>query len=334
MDKNWLPKLNGNPLEWMLESNPWARHGTLTDLMGYPKDAREVMVARKQVVEHPLMQQLITEASDWLPRAATRNNDPKLSYFKLRMLADFGFQAKDEGIEKIARFAMAHMEDGLFACRGQVPERPQKGENYIKPDPYADHWHIAPCNSPMITYSLLALGFKNVSIDKSVERLRVLWQSEAVWFCHLFFVESQFKKLNVGCPIAALMALDVFSLKSELKESVSAKNAYTALQFHKEYGKTIYYFGRSKNFWTFKYPYVWYNGLYLANVLSRFLTFKDTPILQECIAWILNSQDEKGRFKATSIFLPYKHWDFGSKKEASPWITFLCCRILKRVFNS
>lgn len=333
MTENLLSKLNESTLEWMLESNPWTRYGTLTELMDYPRDGREATAARKQVVEHQMVQKLIAEAADWMPRAATRNNDPQLSYFKLRMLADFGLQAKDEGIDEIARLAMEHTQEGFFACRGKLPERPQKGEPYVKPDPAADLWHISPCNAPMITYGLLALGFKNDAIDKSVEQLRDLWGTETGWFCRLFFVESQFKKVNAGCPMAALMALEVFSLQPELKESIYAKNAYAALHFHKEYGKTLYYFGRSKKFWTFKYPYVWYNGLYLADVLSRFLGLKDSHLLQECVKWILNSQDEKGRFKATSIFIPYKHWDFGSKKEASPWITFLCCRILKRVFS-
>jgi hypothetical protein len=333
MAEEWLSKLNGNPLEWMLESNPWTRYGTLTELMDCPRDGIEAEAVRMQVVKHPMVQKLVAEAAEWMPKAATRNNDPQLSYFKLRILADFGLQAQDDGIEDIARLAMKHTQDGFFACRGKLPERPKKGDKYIKPDPYADLWHTSPCNSPMISYGLLALGFNNDAIDRSVEQLRDLWGKETGWFCHLFFVESQFKKLNAGCPMAALMALEVFSLKAELKESRYVKNAYTALRVHKDYGKTLYYFGRSKKFWTLKYPYVWYNGFYLADVLSRFLFLRDSPLLRECVDWILNSQDEMGRFKATSIFLPYKHWDFGSKKDASPWITFLCCRILKRYYG-
>ena len=195
-----------------------------------------------------MVQKLIAEAADWMPRVATRNNDPQLSYFKLRMLSDFGLQANDKGIDKIARLAMEHTREGFFACRGKLPERPQKGEPYVKLDPAADLWHVSPCNAPMITYGLLALSFKNDAIDRSVEQLRDLWGKESGWFCHLFFVESQFKKVKAGCPMAALMALEVFSLQPELKESRSTKNAYSALHFHKEYGKTLDNFSLLQDF--------------------------------------------------------------------------------------
>ncbi|MBC8185828.1 hypothetical protein H8E88_32475 [candidate division KSB1 bacterium] len=59
---------------------------------------------------------------------------------------------------------------------------------------------------------------------------------------------------------------------------------------------------------------------------------KDT-LVKELIAWIEGSQDAVGRFKSTSIFMPYKNWGFGNKKEASPWMTYLCCRILKRWYG-
>lgn len=49
MAENWLSKLNGNPLKWMLDSSPWTRYGTLTDLMGYPRDGEEAAAARMQV---------------------------------------------------------------------------------------------------------------------------------------------------------------------------------------------------------------------------------------------------------------------------------------------
>ncbi|MBN1186799.1 MAG: hypothetical protein JXB49_31260 [Bacteroidales bacterium] len=133
--------------------------------------------------------------------------------------------------------------------------------------------------------------------------------------------------------MAGLMTLELLSALPELKESEFAKNAFAPLKFHFEYGKSIYFFGRSKKFWTIKYPFVWYNALYMADVLSRFHFCKDDPLMKELINWILSKQDEKGLFKPTSMFQAYKDWDFSNKKEASPWITFLCCRILKRFYD-
>src|SRR6056297_105156 len=330
----WLEKLNGNPIEWLIQSNPWTAYRTRIDLLDEREDSEAVQKAREGCLEDESIKQLINKTKDWMPKAPTRNNDPKISYFKLRMLADFGLKSTDKDIKEISDKATAHVENSLFACRGSIPEKPKKGETFTKPDPFEDAWHISPCNSPMITYSLLALGFRTEVVMMSVERLRELWEDETGWFCHLFFVEGQFKREKSGCPMAGLMALEVFSQIEDLKESQYAENAFAPLNVHKQLGKSLYYFGRSKKFWTFKYPFVWYNALYLGDVLSRFTFLKASPLLKECVDWIVGSQDEQGRFKPTSIFMPYKGWDFGNKKEPSPWITLLCCRILKRLTTS
>jgi len=51
------------------------------------------------------------------------------------------------------------------------------------------------------------------------------------------------------------------------------------------------------------------------------------------VNWIMDMQDENGRFKPTSAFMNYKGWDFANKKEASSWMTFLCCRVLKQYYS-
>jgi len=66
------------------------------------------------------------------------------------------------------------------------------------------------------------------------------------------------------------------------------------------------------------------------NVYAR-VCFYNTN--KEIIDWILESQDKDGRFKPTSMFMKYKNWDFSNKKENSPWITFLCCKILKQYYS-
>lgn len=331
--KNWIEKLNDNPVEWLLRSNPWTKFRTLTDLMDLNESDDKVVAAKSDLINHENIISLAQETKDWLTISATRNSDPKITYFKLRALADFGLKNTDLDLQETVDKASEHVIENMFGVRGQTPERPRKGEKYEKTDLEADVWHISPCNSPVITYALMELGVKNELVNNSIQALKDKWINNEGWFCHFFFVDSQFKKLQIGCPIAGLQALDVFSKVLELKESKHSKFAFEPIKFHKEYGKTLYYFGRSKKFWTFKYPFVWYNALYLADVLTRFDFLKDQPVVIELIDWILKSQDKDGKFKPTSVFMNYKGWDFSNKKEPSPWITFLCCRILKQYFN-
>lgn len=329
----WEKQLNNNTLDWLLDSNPWTKYKSLTDLLGYDKTDEKVIATKNELLNHENIVALAKSIEDWQTASATRNNDPKIVYFALKALAEFGLEASDLSIQNTIEKASVHIIDNMFGVRGQTPERPKKGEKYEKPDLSADVWHTSPCNSPVITAALLELGVRNELVMNSVEALKNKWIDEKGWFCHFFFVESQFKKLQIGCPIAGLQALDIFSKIPELKDSEHARNAFEPIRFHKEYGKTLYYFGRSKKFWTLKYPFVWYNALYLADVLTRFDFLKEEPVVKELIEWILQSQDKEGKFKATSVFLNYKGWDFADKKEASPWISFLCYRILKQYFG-
>ncbi|MBK8806758.1 MAG: hypothetical protein IPO21_08975 [Bacteroidales bacterium] len=327
----WTEKLKDNPIDWLLKSNPWTKYKTCTDLLGLKES--ETIEAKIELVNDKNIISLVQETKDWLTVSATRNNDPKITYFKLKALAEFGLRYTDLELQKTVDKASVHMIENMFGVRGQTPERPKKGEKYEKNDLTADVWHISPCNSPLITTALLELGVKNELVENSIEELKNKWTSNEGWFCHFFFVESQFKKLQIGCPIAGLQALEIFSKIPELKESEYSKFAFEPMKFHKNYGKTLYYFGRSKKFWTLKYPFVWYNALYLADVLTRFKFLKNEPVVKELVDWIIDSQDTNGRFKPTSIFMEYKEWDFSNKKESSPWITFLCCRILKQYFS-
>jgi hypothetical protein len=171
------------------------------------------------------------------------------------MLTDFGLTIEDREMKGIAKIATKHVENGLFAIRQELPE---KGKGYKNPDPNTNEWYALPCDLPLITYSLLSLGYNTPAVMQSVDIIKEKWKDVKGWFCYFFFVDSLFRKLQIGCQMAGLMALEVFSKIPELKESKYAKNAYEPVRFHREYGETMYYFGCSRKFWTFKYPYVWY----------------------------------------------------------------------------
>ena len=327
---NWKNKLNADPIPWLLESNPWTKYRTLIDLLEQPKEAENVKRSFEELKQNQQIQTLISETTEWFPQSITRHNVPYLSHYKLQMLAEFGFEKKDNKIREIIKKATSCVKNNSYSIRQTLPV---KGEGFTKPDPDANEWHAMPCDSPIITYALLLLGHKDDKVQRTIETLKKHWETKQGWFCFFFFVEGQFKKLQIGCPMAGLMALQVFSIVPELKESVQAKNAFEPIKFHKDYGKSLYFFGRSKKFQTFKYPFVWYNALYLADVLTRFDFLKKEKLVIELIEWIEKSQEKNGRFKPTSIFLPYKNWDFGNKKESSPWITYLCCRILKQWYG-
>jgi hypothetical protein len=277
---NWKNKLKENPMPWLLESNPWTKYRTLIDLLEFPKDAEVVKKTYEELTQNQQIQRLIMETAEWFPQSITRHNVPYLSHYKFMMLAEFGL-AKTEGeIPVIIKTVTNHVDKNSFSIRQTLP---QKGDGFSKPDPQADEWHAMPCDSPLITYALLLLGHKEKQVRKSIESIKKYWETKQGWFCFFFFVEGQFKKHQIGSPMAGLMALQVFSQIPDLKESDFARNAYAPIKYHQELGKSLYFFGRSKKFWTLKYPFVWYNALYLADVLTRFDFLKDEELVKELI---------------------------------------------------
>lgn len=307
-----------NTLNWLMESNSWTKYGVLKNILDI-KDQEELKSAKRDLLNEPNVQKIILELNEWYPDSYTRHNDPKISHYKLMLLAEFGLTIDDPGIKEIIDKVKLNMDNDLYAMKQSLPER--GGDLPVG-------WYALPCDSPIILYSLLLMGDRSSETLKAVDILAEKWKDPTGWFCNFFFVKGQFKKLNASCPMAGLMALQVFSLVDKYKESKSAENAFNSLVFHKDLKKNLYFFGRSKKFWTFKYPFVWYNAFYMAYTVSRFKQFKNSDLFNELREWICKSLDENGYIKATSMFRIYKEWDFANKKDPSPWLTYLANRIL------
>lgn len=323
-------ELTKNTLEWLLNSNPWTKYRVLTDLKEKTLNDPEVMKAKEELLQDPKILELIEKAREWFPYQPKRHDDSKMSHYKLRMLTDFGLSISDPGMEEIENKLKAHkdLDKGLFQIRQEIPEKGAEKEREGK-----SVWNALPCDSPLLTYILLKLNPDDPDINESLDFFKKSWETTEGWFCNLSFVKGQFKKYNIGCPMFGLMSLEIFSLIPELHDSKYVLNACEPLKFHKELGKSLYYFGRSKKFWSFKYPYVWYNALYIGDILSRFKCFKDNDILKEIISWIEDSFDDEGKITPTSMFREYTAWDFSNKKSPSPWITLMCYKILKRYYE-
>jgi hypothetical protein len=92
-----------------------------------------------------------------------------------------------------------------------------------------------------------------------------------------------------------------------------------------------YQFYMGTDFRKLKAPALWYDIVGVTNCLSKFEQAKADPRFCEMIALIESKQDVDGFFTPESVYLKCKGWDFGQKKTVSPYLTYLCIRILDRV---
>ena len=89
----------------------------------------------------------------------------------------------------------------------------------------------------------------------------------------------------------------------------------------------FYLFGVGSDFRKLKYPFVWYDILHVADVLSRYPFLHADPRLGEMVAAITAQADIEGRYTAGSMYQAWKGWSFADKKQPSPWLTFLALRV-------
>ncbi|MFQ5885765.1 MAG: hypothetical protein ACE5II_00870 [Anaerolineae bacterium] len=322
-------RLKADPTDWLLtEGQPWVRYRAMVDLLDKPEGDPEVKEARQEMLEHPQVQGLIEELKEWPGYPLKRHNDAKHPFHKLAILADFGFRASDPAMPWIIKKVMAHQSsEGAFQVTAQIDPR-YGGTGEIE-------WTWMLCDAPTTLYALLAFGLgENEAVRGSVHHLTGLIRDNG-WPCAS---QTGFRgpgRKDDPCPLANLLGLKALAQVPEMRDGEAAHIGAEMLLDRWEHQKErkIYLFGMGTDFRKLKYPFIWYDILHVTDVLSRFPFLKNDPRLQEMVETLVAQQDGQGRFAASSIWMTWRGWGFGQKKEPSPWITLLALRVIKRLYG-
>jgi hypothetical protein len=326
---NWQTRLEGDPVPWLLASNePWTRYRTLVDLLDYPETDEEVVAARKEMVAHRQIRGLINDLATWGERPLKRHNDASHPIYSLSTLADFGLRYDDDGVPAGLETILAHQSpEGAFQTLLSIPVRyGGSGE---------DEWSWMACDAPTVLYSLLAMGLGgDQRVQRAVEQLAGL-VDEAGWRCVVGEELGRMRgpgRRTDPCPIANVYALNALAQAPEWSDSQATRTGAEMLLWHWEHRaeRKLYLFGIGSDFRKLKYPFVWYDVLHVLDVLSRFPFVRSDARFREMVEVVVAQGDSNGRFTASSIYRAWKDWSFADKKRPSPWLTFLCHRVMER----
>jgi hypothetical protein len=83
-----------------------------------------------------------------------------------------------------------------------------------------------------------------------------------------------------------------------------------------------------------KAPLIWYDILHVMDVLSQFPWACNDPRLREMRGIIETKSSAEGRFTPESVWMAWKEWDFGQKRNPSRWLTLIVLRMLRRMDHS
>jgi len=284
----------------------------------------------KEMIEYPLVKALLQEIQDWPGPSMKRHNDAKLLFHKLVFLADIGLKTDNPAIARVMKKIMSSQSpDGPFYIEGNIPTV-FGGSGQDEP-----MWML--CDAPLVTYALIKMGAgTDPRVKKAVEYLISLLQDFG-WPCAATStLGKKFKgpgKRTDPCPYANLIMLKLLSVMPEYHDSIEARKGAEVLLDLWEHRKEVKYFlfGMGTDFAKLKAPFIWYDILHVADVLSQFEFARNDKRMKEIIDSIQAKADDEGLFKAESVYLSWKEWDFGQKKIPSGWITFLVNRILQRI---
>ena len=316
--------------QWLLDSDePWTRYRTLTDLLGRPASDPEVCSQREKMIQHPRVKKLLASASIWGADPFKRHNDAGYAIYKISTLADFGLCEDDPGMDVMLEKVFAHQApEGAFQTVVNIPKTFGGDGN--------DHWTWILCDSPTLLYSLLAFGLgEDGRVQKALEHL-VAMVDENGWRCACAPELGKFRgpgRKEDPCPIVNVYALKALALAPEYGDSAAVHNGAEMLLSHwaGETGPKMYLFGAGSDYRKLKYPFVWYNILHVADVLSRFPFVHANPLFQKMLEAITAQADAGGHYTAGSMYMSWKGWSFADKKNPSPWLTLLVLRIIKRI---
>jgi len=320
-----------NPLiQWLLDSpEPWTRYRTLIDVLERPESDPAVAAARQEMLEHPQVQGLVAAAGTWGERPLKRHNDASHPLYALGTLADFGLRRGDPGMDEVIEKVLTRQSsEGAFQTVINIPKA-FGGDN-------SDRWTWVLCDAPTLLYSLFAFGLDgDPRLQRAVDHLAGLADTNG-WRCVCAPELGKFRgpgKKADPCPIANVYALKALAQIPEQLESPAVLAGAEMLLGHwaDESHAKPYLFGAGSDYRKLKYPFVWYDILHVAEVLSRFPFVRTDPRFRQMVVAITARADGLGRYTANSMYQAWKGWSFADKKSPSPWLTFLVLRIQQRV---
>lgn len=311
---------------WLLDGPPYVRYRTLLDLLGQAPHDAAVQKARAEMLASPPVRDLLAELHGWPGETITNHKKAGLLYHKLAFLAEIGVTAEDPGVGSILTKISAHVsKDGVLQMPSNIPT--------VFGGTGKDAWAWILCDAPRLYFALIKMGARSAALLQGMEALKALIMDNG-YPCAAAPELNRFRgpgKRGDPCPYATLLMLSAL-LQTEGGAGSQLRTGAECLLslWERSREASPYLFRMGTDFRKLKAPFIWYDILHVADVLSQLAWLRGDPRMREIAASIRAKADSQGRYTPESVWLAWKTWDFGQKKLPSPWLTFLALRVLHR----
>lgn len=310
--------------ELLNRSEDWLKYAIRLNLLGEPKDS--LTDAKDKALADERIQGYLRDVETFHSIPVTNHKNPDLPIHKLLFLLDLGFDMEIPQIRTAVQEILKHRDgNGLYQSLTNIPKHfGGTGEDVFS-------WCL--CDAPLL---LLALVKAGVSYEENIQpgvRYLLSLARENGFPCAASRELGKFRgpgKKDDCCPYATLIMADLLSSIPEYKNSPEASSAIDSILnlWQDSQSRHPYMFYMGTDFRKLKAPPFWFDIVSVANVLRKYESIQRDPRYREMIGIIKGKQDSEGFFTPESVYLKLNQWDFGQKKQVSPYLTYLCRRIL------
>lgn len=315
-----------NKIDWLLECEPYVQYAVRKNILSQNK--YELSKLKSSVLLDSRIQKYLSDIADFNATLVTNHKNPDIPIHKLTFLFDIGLDVSvpeiDIAIQKILKNID---ENGMPKSMTNVPKH-FGGSGH-------DTLAWALCDAPLMLYALIKAEIDYEShIKEGVEHILGLYRENG-FPCVVSKELGKFRgpgRKDNCCPYATLIILKLLSVVPEYEKSELANSIINVLLdlWGKSQEQHPYMFYMGKDFRKLKAPALWYDIVSVTDCLSNFEYARKDKRFDEMIDIIESKANSDYQFIPESVYQKCKEWDFGQKKQPSPWLTYICIRTLGR----
>ena len=307
-------------------SEPWLQYAIRLNLLN--ESGEDLTGLKKEALKDKKIQSYLNDITDFHNTIVRNHKDPDLSIHKLLFLLDIGLGTDIPEIESAVSQIMSHKDkNGVYQSLTNIPTHyGGKGEDVFG-------WCL--CDAPLLLLALLKAKVDcQTHIRQGAEHLAGLFKEQG-FPCSVSEEHGTFRgpgRKDDCCPYATLIMVKLLSEIDEYKDSGIVKNGAEVLLslWENSLERHPYMFYMGTDFRKPKAPAMWYDVVSVADCLSGIESAKTDSRFCEMIDLIKEKQDADGLFTPESVYQKFKGWDFGQKKNPSPYLTYLCEKIFRQ----
>ena len=309
------------------KSEPWLQYAIRINLLN--ENREDLIDLKTEALKDKKIQSYLSDIANFHNAIVRNHKDPELSIHKLLFLLDIGLETDIPEIHSAVKQIMSHKDnDGVYQSMTNIP--PHYGGKGV------DVFGWCLCDAPLLLIALLKAKVDyQQHIKQGVEYLSTLYKEQG-YPCSVSEEHGKFRgpgRKDDCCPFATLIMLKLLSDIDEYRNSDIVKGGIDVILslWENSLERHPYMFYMGTDFRKLKAPAMWYDIVSVTDLLSKFDFVKTDPRFCEMVDLIKGKQDADGMFTPESVYQKFKGWDFGQKKTVSPYLSYLCIRLLQRI---